>query len=224
MITLTILILLIVLIVYLDKKSNYEDTSYFQDTHKSYGEATGSKGNYGEYLIYKELRQFEADGAKFIYNCYLPTANGEDTEVDVIMLHKSGIYVFESKNYSGWIWGNEKDKFWTQTLQNEKNKFYNPIWQNRTHINAINSCVGMRLDCVSIITFSDRCTLKSITVTSPNVAVVHREKIRYLIGTFKVKTLSEKTIDYVYDKLYQYTQVSDEVKRQHMKYCNGKED
>lgn len=96
MITLTILILLIVLIVYLDKKSNYEDTSYFQDTHKSYGEATGSKGNYGEYLIYKELRQFEADGAKFIYNCYLPTANPNHAlstkdYCDVCLIHEQKI-------------------------------------------------------------------------------------------------------------------------------------
>ncbi|NLK22184.1 MAG: NERD domain-containing protein [Epulopiscium sp.] len=26
------------------------------------------------------------------------------------------MYVFESKNYSGWIFGNEKDKNWTQML------------------------------------------------------------------------------------------------------------
>ena len=40
------------------------------------------------------------DGASFLFNCYLPMENKETTEIDAIMIHHSGIYVFESKNYA----------------------------------------------------------------------------------------------------------------------------
>ena len=56
----------------------------------------------GEYFTYQCIAPLNGY-KKFIFNCYLPKADGETTEVDVILLHESGIYVFESKNYSGWI-------------------------------------------------------------------------------------------------------------------------
>lgn len=37
-------------------------------------------------------------------------------EIDLIMISETGIYVFESKNYSGWIFGDEKQRYWTQIL------------------------------------------------------------------------------------------------------------
>ena len=95
-------------------------------------------GNYGEYLTYKKLRKQEEQGARFLFNCYLPAKKDETSEVDVIMIADSGIYVFESKNYSGWIFGSEQSKSWTQTLPNgkkaRKERFYKPIMQNKTHI------------------------------------------------------------------------------------------
>jgi hypothetical protein len=61
----------------------------------------------------------------------LSKKDGSTTEIDLIMIDETGIYVFESKNYSGWIFGDEKRKNWVQTLENrQKNYFYNPIWQN----------------------------------------------------------------------------------------------
>jgi hypothetical protein len=74
------------------------------------------KGRNGEYQIYKRLRNHENKGGKFLFNCYLPKENGETTEIDVLLINKNGIFVFESKNYSGWIFGDEKSKNWTQTL------------------------------------------------------------------------------------------------------------
>ena len=71
------------------------------------------KGKYGEDRIYDILQK--VDGYKAtLPNCYLPKGNGETAEVDLIFLHESGIYVFESKNYSGWIFGSENQKYWTR--------------------------------------------------------------------------------------------------------------
>ena len=94
-------------------------------------------------------------------NVYIPKNDGTTTEIDLLMINKTGIYVFESKNYSGWIFGDEKSKNWTQTLKGgKKNKFFNPILQNRAHINALKKLVKDvdSNNFYSYIVFSDRCT------------------------------------------------------------------
>ncbi|MBU5454839.1 NERD domain-containing protein [Clostridium isatidis] len=48
--------------------------------------------------------------------------------------------------------GDEKNKYWTQTLQNnQKNKFYNPIWQNKSHISTLKST--LEIDRIIFINF-----------------------------------------------------------------------
>jgi len=46
----------------------------------------------------------------FDSNCYIPKPDGTLTVIDLILLHISGIYVIESKNYSGLIYGHEEEQ------------------------------------------------------------------------------------------------------------------
>ena len=85
----------------------YLRSPYFQCTKLPYREMREDSGRYGEYLVYKYLSEFERFGAKFLFNAYIPKQNGETSEIDVLMLCTKGIFVIESKNYSGWIFGNE---------------------------------------------------------------------------------------------------------------------
>ena len=95
------------------------------------------KGETGEWAIEYALKKALPDNIYILRNLYIPYRSIV-TEIDLILLHETGIYVFESKNYSGWIFGNEKHQYWTQSLKGgRKFKFYNPIFQNRTHINAV---------------------------------------------------------------------------------------
>lgn len=106
-------------------------------------------GEYGEFLTFKKIVATckRYDGYyKILRNVYLQTKNGT-TEVDSILIHETGIYVFESKNYSGWIFGNYKQKEWTQAVnRNVKNHFYNPIWQNEGHIAALKTIFWKQLE------------------------------------------------------------------------------
>ena len=54
------------------------------------------KGHAGEMQIYNVLEQLEGQKA-IISNCYLPLKDSGTTEVDLILIHESGIYVIESK-------------------------------------------------------------------------------------------------------------------------------
>ena len=80
------------------------------------------------------------DNSVTIRNLYLPWSDGGTAQIDQLIIAESGIYVIEVKNYKGWIFGNEKNQYWTQVLstgyrgQSIKNKLYNPLKQNATHI------------------------------------------------------------------------------------------
>ena len=67
-------------------------------------------------MIWRVLKGFERKGGKFLFNLYIPKLNDETTEVDVVLIHPKGFFVIESKNYNGWIFGSEKNRYWTQTL------------------------------------------------------------------------------------------------------------
>ena len=68
----------------------------------------------------------------------LTTATGNTTQIDHVFVSKFGVFVVETKNKSGWIFGSEKDREWTQTFPNgQKFKFQNPLWQNHGHVKAI---------------------------------------------------------------------------------------
>ena len=80
----------------------------------------------------------------------------------------------ETKNLNGWIFGSRNSKMWMQQIFNKKHQFYNPIKQNRSHINYLNAYIYDSFPVYSIIVFSDRCTLKSVNVTSPDIKVINR--------------------------------------------------
>ena len=46
-------------------------------------------------------------GGKILRNVYVPKGDGEMAEIDVMCVTGKGVFVIESKNYSGWIFGSE---------------------------------------------------------------------------------------------------------------------
>ncbi len=180
------------------------------------------KGEYAEYMIEYAVSHNNIGGyTRVLKNVYLPSNYGKTTEIDVILLTEKFIFVYESKNYSGWIFGSADQKYWTQCLVNkEKNKFYNPIMQNETHIKAL--CKLLQLDrskFKSMIVFSERCELKKIPDDTEQVMIFKRKKTIDRTNEtmwFEPKLFSEKEIEKIYDILHQYENVSDEIKQKHI--------
>lgn len=206
------------------KTQSYKESSYYKSTQKSYYEVKNNIGSYGEYLIYEKLAFLENEGSKFLFNAYLPIYEDKYTEMDVCMINKAGIFVFESKNYSGWIFGSESQRHWYQTLPKgrrgiNKESFFNPVMQNRTHMNAIKKIVGTNIPMYSIIVFSDRCIFKNIDVTAKDTHIIHRYDLKNTILNICNNTtysLSENDINELYQKLVSYTNVSESIKQQHI--------
>ena len=178
-------------------------------------------GQFGEFATDYALTNKNPDGELVVFkNIYVPT-QGKTTEIDLLMIHEKGIFVFESKNYSGWIFGSADQLNWTQSLQNgDKNKFYNPIRQNRTHIKALAAFLEKPVsEFVSYIVFSERCTLKKVPADTSDVIIVRRpDMLKKLKATLKT-TPTKYTFNDIQDiakKLQPLTNKDDAEKQQHI--------
>lgn len=161
------------------RKKEFKGSSYSDASGNSYAKTVSSKGNSGEYLTFLELEKLDGD-KRILTNLYLPGKDGKTTEVDLVMIHPTGIYVFESKNYSGWILGDDKVRYWTQSLNGgKKNKFFNPIWQNKSHIAALSKALGNGYEdhLYSYIVFSERCELNKSINELQGVVVLKRNRL-----------------------------------------------
>lgn len=113
------------------------------------------KGYYGEYLVFEKLF-FNIDSpCKFLMNLEIPTENGKTTEIDLLMIHTTGIYVFEIKHYKGTIYGDTNGEIWTQFFRTQKNNvFKNPVLQNAYHLKALKKLFP-NTDIFSVIVFTN---------------------------------------------------------------------
>ncbi len=185
-------------------------------------------GRRGEKLTERELKYvqlFGRDGYT-LRNVYLPKDNGETSEIDLLFITQKGIFVFESKNYSGWIFGNDEDRYWIASLPNgQKNKFYNPVMQNKTHIKWLRNYVGEGIPFFSIIVFSERCELKNITLQTFDARVIKRDQTYAVVRDIwddHPDCLSEQSVRELYDKLSPLTNVDASVKAAHIENIEKK--
>jgi hypothetical protein len=93
--------------------------------------------NRGEARIARILSSaFAAPDYHLMNHITLPLKDGT-TQIDHILVSRFGVFVLETKDYKGWIFGNPKHATWTQVLFKRKFKFQNPIFQNYLHVRAV---------------------------------------------------------------------------------------
>ncbi len=143
-------------------------------------------GHMGEYLTEYALAHGGLPGRMRLWSNVLVPKDGavvDETELDVLMLHERGVFVFESKNYSGWIFGSEGQRMWTQSLNRAtKERFYNPVMQNAAHVRVLSKrLVVPERDFVSYIVFSDRCELKKVPADGEGYRICHRDDLLRLV-------------------------------------------
>lgn len=91
-------------------------------------------GSSGERTLYRTLiDEIHVPENQILRNVYIPNGKGGTSEIDLLVVSKKGIFVFEVKNYGGRIYGDMKRQKWIQFLGGKKTYFYNPFRQNKTH-------------------------------------------------------------------------------------------
>ncbi|MCF6455126.1 NERD domain-containing protein [Vibrio sp. MMG022] len=135
------------------------------------------KGVFGEFLVNRLLSKLPESDYTLIKDVTLPTSDGT-TQVDHIVVSKYGIFVVETKNMKGWIFGSARQKQWTQKIYRYSSKFQNPLHQNYKHIKALETLLGCSEEHLhSVIVFIGDSTFK--TEMPPNVTYA-RGSIRYI--------------------------------------------
>ena len=121
------------------------------------------KGLLGETVINVAMwLKLEKNVYHRLNNVTLPLSNGGSTQIDHVIVSVYGIFVIETKNYKGWIFGSEKQKQWTQVIMGRKYKFQNPLRQNYLHVKTLVSLLDLELRYFhSMIAFIGECELKT---------------------------------------------------------------
>lgn len=104
----------------------------------------------------------DKDEYHLIKDVTLPTKDGGTTQIDHIVVSCYGIFVVETKNMQGWIFGGEHQREWTQKIYKHSSKFQNPLRQNYKHLKVLEECLGVDPACLhSVIVFAGDCTFKT---------------------------------------------------------------
>lgn len=172
------------------------------------------KGYFGEKSVSFFLSTLDESKYKVINNIMLRIGD-KTTQLDHVVVSNYGIFVIETKNYKGWITGNEYDDYWKQTIYNRKEKLRNPIKQNYGHIQALKEHLSeySNANFISIIAFTTKADLKVDTKT-PVIYTINLPKI---IRSFDVESISNSTRDLIYTKLISLNIDSKENRKEHVK-------
>lgn len=120
------------------------------------------KGMVGEAFINLGIRLFlDQREYHLLKDVTLPTPQGT-TQIDHVIVSRFGLFVIETKNIKGWIFGNPAHKSWTQQLYRRRHTFQNPLHQNYLHLMTLKSLLGLADHQLhSIIYFIGDCTFKT---------------------------------------------------------------
>jgi len=120
------------------------------------------KGVMGEVFVNVAAKvQLDKNLYHLIPDITLPT-NGGTTQIDHVIVSKFGVFVIETKNMAGWIFGSQHQKTWIQKIYKSSTKFQNPLHQNYKHTKTLESLLGLNDQQIhSVITFVGGSTFKT---------------------------------------------------------------
>ncbi|MDT8718757.1 NERD domain-containing protein [Clostridium sp. 19966] len=156
------------------------------------------KGYFGEKTVAALLATLNKDEYKIINNIMLMTSR-KTHQIDHLVVSDYGIFVIETKNYSGWITGNEQDEYWRQTIYKRKERLYNPIRQNYGHVMCLKEVLKdfPEINYIPIVIFTTKADLK-VTAKS---AVIYTVNLIKTIKKYDTKTIKEDKKNEIYRKL-----------------------
>ncbi|WP_180177844.1 nuclease-related domain-containing protein [Acinetobacter sp. YH01005] len=104
------------------------------------------KGKMGEFAVAVHVKLYLKDHYILLNDLTLPDGEGATTQIDHLLLSPFGVFVIETKNYKGWIFGSERQKQWTQKIYKKSFKFQNPIHQNYKHMKVLEQVLSDIVD------------------------------------------------------------------------------
>jgi len=162
----------------------------------------------GEDRVANTLESLQRSSEKYqlFNNVILRTPDGT-TQIDHILISPYGVFVIETKDFKGWIFGNGHQKRWTQSLigpgySSIKYQFQNPVRQNYKHVRAVQDFLGINPKTIfNVVVFTGNSTF--MTEMPENVMKLYdllpyiKSHTEILFNTEKSKELTQKLRDYM---------------------------
>jgi len=157
-----------------------------------------NKGKVGERIVAHSLAGLPKE-YKVIDNLQLSFGNWT-SQIDHVVVSRYGVFVIETKNYTGIITGSENSAQWTKNMYGHKYYFHNPIFQNESHIKAIRKCLGDygSLRIIPIVAFSNSAKVR---VKLESKMVVYFSQLKRTIKSYNEVCIPEETVMEIYRKL-----------------------
>lgn len=179
-------------------------------------------GEEGEYYVARQLRKLPKKEYFIINDLLLHRKNGRTTQIDHVVVSPYGIFVIETKNISGYVYGTEYGKKWVRHWKGYQRggyygedtlEFDNPVLQNGAHVKALFEYLGKyNTRFIPIIAFSPGATLK---VNVQSVAVIYWPQIVKEIKKYTDQCISVEQTEVIYKFLLALNIKDEESRKQH---------
>lgn len=148
-----------------------------------------AKGRQGEKIVSHILQRYCKSEHDYVLNNIIlfDATTRRSSQVDHILICSNGIFVIETKNYSGIIYGNDLQHEWTQALAygNTKNKLHSPVKQNATHIYLVKQILQNKYPVHGFVVFvkNNIAHIQSGSVCTPQTLPACIEAFKPVNGT-----------------------------------------
>lgn len=145
------------------------------------------------------------------HDIIIKTKNGT-TQIDHLLVSPYGLFIVETKNRKGWIFGSEDQQKWTQSLYGDNYSFQNPIRQTFRQKKILSEFLGLNKSIIhTVIYFVGNCKFK--TQLPDNVI---KSRLGKYIKQFKDRVLPSEEIDRVIGEIEYFVSESSLTTRDHV--------
>jgi hypothetical protein len=191
----------------------------------SYRSRAERLGEYGERRVSSFLEDLPCEDYR-VYNDLLIRDGNYTTQVDHIIISRYGIFVLETKNVHGKVYGSENAECWKQYLPDrgykrhgytQEHQLRNPIWQNAGHIRSLRRLVfGNDIPLYGIVVFPRETDL---FVNAEQPVLKMWDVVPY-IKRYRDEVLSTEQMGYYRRRLLEVISTSEADRKSHLENVN----
>ncbi len=158
-----------------------------------------SEENTGEAAVRRLLSVVFAGKDFHLMNSVTLPIGGGTTQIDHILISRFGVFVIETKHYTGWIFGDASNPTWTQVVFHKRSRFQNPIHQNYKHVMTVRDVLDFlpAEDVRSVVVFTGDAEFKT---SRPEGVLLFNELISH-IQSFREERISENRMQFCVGRL-----------------------
>lgn len=199
-----------------------EDKGFLSSVFEvNYSSRAESLGEYGERRVSSYLEDLPC-GDYRVYNDLLIRDGSYTTQVDHIIISRYGVFVLETKNVHGKVYGSGNAEFWKQYLPDrgyrrhgytQEHQLRNPLWQNAGHIKSLRRLVfGNDIPVYGVVVFPQETGLY-VEAEQP---VLRMWDVVPYIKQYHDKVLSAEQMGYYRRRLLEVISTSEADRKSHL--------